>query len=148
MNRQYFILLKNSTSMMWTSLTFIPETSAHVLFVYVLSSRNLLPSIRATVRSLYSLPGFPLTVGLSFFSLYMNNTAKSTTFCATRVVERIVVTHFLNPVVGFASDTSRLGGCSGRLESSICCNRSEDSNQNRHVICFVSVCHTHEPHDD
>lgn len=31
--RQYFILLRNSTSMMWTSPTTIPETSAQVLLV-------------------------------------------------------------------------------------------------------------------
>jgi|TARA_R110002003_G_scaffold61_2_gene5539 hypothetical protein len=68
-NRLYRMLLKNSTSMMCTSCTEIPETSAHVLFVYVLSSRNLLPSIRATVNKRYSLPGFPLTVGLVSFSL-------------------------------------------------------------------------------
>jgi hypothetical protein len=68
-NRLYLMLLKNSTSMMCTSCTEMPETSAHVLFVYVLSSRNLLPSIRATVSSLYSLPGLPLTVGLVNFSL-------------------------------------------------------------------------------
>lgn len=36
----YRILLRNSTSMMWISCTDIPETSAHVLFVYVLSSRT------------------------------------------------------------------------------------------------------------
>jgi hypothetical protein len=61
------MLLRNSTSIMWTSATLMPDTSAQVLFVYVLSSKNLLPSIKATVRSLYSLPGFPLTAGFSFF---------------------------------------------------------------------------------
>lgn len=63
------MLLRNSTSMICTSATLMPETSAQVLFVYVLSSRNLLPSIKATVSSLYSLPGFPRTVGFSFLSL-------------------------------------------------------------------------------
>jgi hypothetical protein len=68
-NRLYRMLLRNSTSMMCTSCTEMPDTSAHVLFVYVLSSRNLLPSMRATVSRRYSLPGFPLTVGLVCFSL-------------------------------------------------------------------------------
>ena len=68
-NRLYRMLLKNSTSIMCTSCTEMPDTSAHVLFVYVLSSRNLLPSMRATVRRRYSLPGFPLTVGLVSFNL-------------------------------------------------------------------------------
>lgn len=34
------MLLKNSTSIMWISCTDIPETSAQVLFVYVLSSKT------------------------------------------------------------------------------------------------------------
>lgn len=38
--RLYLMLLKNSTSMTWISVTDMPETSAHVLFVYVLSSRT------------------------------------------------------------------------------------------------------------
>jgi hypothetical protein len=67
--RLYRMLLRNSTSIMCTSCTEIPETSAHVLFVYVLSSKNLLPSIRATVSNRYSLPGLPFTVGLVSFSL-------------------------------------------------------------------------------
>lgn len=36
----YLMLLKNSTSMMWISCTEMPDTSAHVLLVYVLSSRT------------------------------------------------------------------------------------------------------------
>lgn len=69
MKRLYFILLKNSTSMICTSPTLIPDTSAQVLLVYVLSSKNLLPSMSATVSNRYSLPGFPLTFGFSFFNL-------------------------------------------------------------------------------
>ena len=129
------MLLRNSTSMMWTSFTLIPDTSAQVLFVYVLSSRNLLPSINATVSNRYSLPGLPRTVGLSFFSRWMKSRARSTTFWATSVVDRMVVTHFMNPVVGFASGTSCLKVCIGELESSTCCSTSHDSNQNKHVIC-------------
>lgn len=63
------MLLRNSTSIMCTSCTEMPDTSAHVLLVYVLSSRNLLPNMSATVSSRYSLPGLPLTVGLVSFSL-------------------------------------------------------------------------------
>jgi len=63
------MLLRNSTSMMCTSWTEMPETSAHVLLVYVLSSKNLFPSISATVSRRYSLPGFPLTVGFVSFNL-------------------------------------------------------------------------------
>ena len=37
----YLMLLKNSTSMMWISCTEMPDTSAHVLLVYVLSSRTV-----------------------------------------------------------------------------------------------------------
>ena len=32
-NKQYFMLLRNSTSIIWTSFTLMPETSAHVLLV-------------------------------------------------------------------------------------------------------------------
>jgi hypothetical protein len=119
---------------MWTSATLIPDTSAQVLFVYVLSSRNLLPSIRATVNNLYSLPGLPLTAGLSFFKRYTNSRARRTTFCATSVVDNIVVTHLRKPVVGVASLHSFLGGCNVIGEFSISSSRSDDSNQKRHVI--------------
>jgi len=119
---------------MWTSATLIPETSAQVLFVYVLSSRNLLPNIKATVNSLYSLPGLPLTAGLSFFKRCTNSRARRTTFCATSVVDNIVVTHLRKPVVGVASLHSFLDGCKVICEFSISSSRSDDSNQNRHVI--------------
>lgn len=69
----------------------MPDTSAQVLLVYVLSSKtigqvsscqnpsiqysqpslfhlHLLPNINATVSSLYSLPGRPLTDGFVIFS--------------------------------------------------------------------------------
>lgn len=138
--RLYFMLLRNSTSMMWTSATLIPDTSAQVLFVYVLSSRNLLPNIRATVKSLYSLPGLPLTAGLSFFKRYTNRRARRTTFWATSVVDNIVVTHLRKPVVGVASLHNFLEGCNVIGEFSISSSRSDDSNQNRHVIWhFVSM---------
>lgn len=39
--RLYRTLLRNSTSMMWISCTEIPDTSAQVLLVYVLSSRTI-----------------------------------------------------------------------------------------------------------
>ena len=74
------MLLRNSTSIICTSPTFMPDTSAHVLFVYVLSSKNLLPSISATVRRRYSLPGFPFTAGLSSLSRWTKSRARSTTF--------------------------------------------------------------------
>ena len=48
----------------------------------------------------------------------MKRRASSTTFCATSVVERIVVTHFLNPVEGLASGTRCRGGSIEVLESS------------------------------
>ena len=74
------MLLRNSTSMTWISLTSNCETSAQVLLVYVLSSKtttvstcfprttkldhlHLLPSMRAITNSLHSLPPFPLTCG-------------------------------------------------------------------------------------
>jgi len=132
------MLLRNSTSIMWTSATLIPDTSAQVLFVYVLSSKNLLPNIRATVKSLYSLPGLPLTAGLSFFKRCTNSRARSTTFWATSVVDNIVVTHLRKPVVGVASLHSFLVGCNVIGEFSISSSKSDDSNQNRHVISAAS----------
>ena len=104
-NRLYFMLLRNSTSMSWTSMTEMPETSAQVLLVYVLSSRNLLPSMSATVSRRYSLPSLPLTDGFCFFRRYMKSKASNITFWATCVVESIVVTHLRKPVEGTASDT-------------------------------------------
>jgi hypothetical protein len=41
---------------------------------------HLLPSIKATVRSLYSLPLLPSTVGLIVLSRYMNKSANKMTF--------------------------------------------------------------------
>lgn len=49
-----------------------------------------------------------------------------------------MVTHLRKPVVGVASLTNFLGGCKGIGESSICCRRSDDSNQKRHVISAAS----------
>lgn len=65
---------------MCTSCTEMPETSAHVLLVYVLSSKNLLPSISATVSSRYSLPGLPLTLGLVCLSFHTKSRARRMTF--------------------------------------------------------------------
>ena len=42
----YLMLLKNSTSIMWISCTEMPDTSAHVLLVYVLSSRTVYVSLQ------------------------------------------------------------------------------------------------------
>ena len=57
------------------------------------------------------------------------------TFCETWVIERIVVTHFLKPVVGIASVGNWvLGIGGGRLVSSTRDNSLEPSNQNRQVI--------------
>jgi len=137
--RLYRMLLRNSTSMMCTSCTEMPETSAHVLFVYVLSSRNLLPSMRATVRRRYSLPGLPLTVGLVCFSLYMNSNAKRMTFWATCVVVKMVATHFRNPVVGCASGTRGCMGWRGDEVSTTCWSVEALSNQKRHVTYQVST---------
>ena len=64
----------------------------------------------------------------------MKRRASSTTFCATSVVERMVVTHFLNPVDGLASETNNRGGSIDVFESSTRCRTSDSSNQNKHVI--------------
>ena len=136
--RLYLMLLKNSTSITWTSCTEMPDTSAQVLFVYVLSSKNLFPNIRATVNKRYSLPGLPLTVGFVSFNRYMKSNAKRITFCATCVVVRIVVTHFLKPVVGMSSGERGCKVILGEVPSTTCLRTVELSNQKRHVTCHVS----------
>ena len=56
------------------------------------------------------------------------------------VVDNIVVTHLRKPVVGVASLHNFLEGCNVIGEFSISSSRSDDSNQNRHVIWhFVSM---------
>jgi hypothetical protein len=55
------------------------------------------------------------------------------TFCATCVVVRMVVTHFLKPVVGIASGTRAWIGSRGELVSRICLSVVELSNQKRQV---------------
>lgn len=104
------------------------------LRTYGWQSPHLFPNIRATVSSLYSLPSFPFTPGLSLFNRYMNIKAKRMTFCVTWVVERIVVTHFRNPNVGMASGTSGVAGIGAVLDSSTRWRLKDDSNQNRQVI--------------
>lgn len=59
------------------------------------------------------------------------------TFCVTWVVERIVTTHFLNPLDGMASSRNRLiepGGKGPSPTFSAFLRVSVDSNQNRQVI--------------
>lgn len=56
------------------------------------------------------------------------------TFCATWVVDRIVVTHFLNPVVGLVSGHKSCGTEIAESESSAKSRTAELSNQNRQVI--------------
>ena len=65
----------------------------------------------------------------------MNMRARRMTFCDTCVMERIVVTHFRNPVVGVASvGSGALGIGGGRLVSSTKDRSLEPSNQNKQVI--------------
>ena len=63
----------------------------------------------------------------------MNMRASRVTFCATCVVERMVVTHFRKPVEGTASCARDVGGTVGYLLSWIWERVVEASNQNRHV---------------
>jgi hypothetical protein len=65
------------------------------------------------------------------------------TFCATWVVVRMVVTHFLKPVVGIASGTRACMGSRGELVSKTCLSVVELSNQNRQVTWRESVCKLH-----
>src|SRR4051812_17822940 len=97
-------------------------------------SLHLFPNIRATVKSLYSLPARPLTAGFIVFSRYMNSNANNITFCVTCVVERMVTTHFLNPLEGTASSLSLFTGDEDGDNFSAFCNVSVGSNQNKHVI--------------
>lgn len=64
----------------------------------------------------------------------MNKSASRMTFGVTWVVERIVATHFLNPVDGIASGVSAATARGIDLDPSICCRRLEFSNQKRQVI--------------
>lgn len=56
------------------------------------------------------------------------------TFCVTCVVERIVTTHFRNPLEGTASSLSRFTGDDDGDNFSAFCRVSVDSNQKKHVI--------------
>jgi len=98
---------------------------------------HLFPSINATVRSLYSLPALPFTVGFSVFSLYMNSNASKMTFCVTCVVDKIVTTHFRNETVGIASGTRRLTGDEALVHSLARRRVAVDSNQNKQVIYYI-----------
>jgi hypothetical protein len=94
---------------------------------------HLFPSINATVKSLYSLPALPFTVGLSVLSRYMNMSAKRMTFGVTCVVDNIVRTHFLNVAVGMASGAIRSTGEELGVQFSAFRRVSVVSNQKRQV---------------
>ena len=64
----------------------------------------------------------------------MNSSASRMTFCVTCVVDRIVTTHFLNPLEGSASALSLFTGDELDDKFSALLSVSIDSNQNRHVI--------------
>ena len=64
----------------------------------------------------------------------MNIKASKMTFCVTCVVDRIVVTHLRNPMLGIASDMSGVVGIGVVLDSSTRWRMMDDSNKKRHVI--------------
>ena len=64
----------------------------------------------------------------------MNRSANNMTFWETCVVERIVTTHFLNPLDGRASSLSRFIGEEDGDNPSAFRSVSVDSNQNKEVI--------------
>lgn len=101
---------------------------------------HLFPNINATVKSLYSLPALPLTVGFRVFSRYMNKSARRITFCVTCVVDKIVTTHFRNASVGMASGASRSTRDEFGAQFSAFRRVSVVSNQKRQVNwCEVSI---------
>lgn len=61
------------------------------------------------------------------------------TFCVTCVVERIVVTHFMNPVAGYASGMNRVEVKGENSAFSILETVVDDSNQKRQVSWFTHV---------
>jgi hypothetical protein len=63
----------------------------------------------------------------------MKSNASKMTFCVTCVVDKIVTTHFRNPLEGRASSRSRFTGADGD-NSSAWVRVSVDSNQNKQVI--------------
>ncbi len=63
----------------------------------------------------------------------MKSNASKITFRVTCVVDKIVTTHFLNPLEGRASSRSRFTGVTGG-DSSAWVRVSVDSNQNKQVI--------------
>ena len=64
----------------------------------------------------------------------MNIKARRITLGDTCVIDKIVVTHFRNPVVGMASGMSGvIGLVEGALSSSTACRVTEASNQKRQV---------------
>lgn len=64
----------------------------------------------------------------------MNIKASKMTFCVTCVVDKIVVTHLRNPMVGIASDIRGVVGIGVMVDSSTRWRMIDDSNQKRHVI--------------
>ena len=93
---------------------------------------RLFPNINATVKSLYSLPALPLTVGLSVFNRYMNKRARRMTFGVTCVVDMIVAPTS-RPPVGIASRANRWIGDEFGVQSSAFRSVSVVSNQKRQV---------------
>lgn len=63
----------------------------------------------------------------------MKRSARRMTFWVTCVVERIVVTHFMKPVAGYASGMNRVEMNGERSAFSILDTVVEDSNQKRQV---------------
>lgn len=66
----------------------------------------------------------------------MNIKANRMTFWDTCVIDKIVVTHLRNPVVGIASGTRGVIGPGNFGSSSTMCRVKEDSNQKKQVICY------------
>ena len=68
------------------------------------------------------------------------------TFLDTKVVVRMVVTHFRNPIEGVASGRRLLSTNDTSGISSARRNVAADSNQNKHVICVEDQYLTHILH--
>lgn len=84
---------KNSTSIAEISASGNRVTSAHVLLVYVLSSRNLFASTSATLKTRYSLLGQPtMDRGDTFFSRRMYSSARETAVAGSWVCRITLLT--------------------------------------------------------
>ena len=96
-----------------------------------------MPSMRATVKRRYWLPGRPWTVGLRRLRRWTKSRASSTTFCDTCVVDSTVATQRMKSTgdtAWRASGRSGDDGDAGGLDSAIELRSSVDSNQKKHVI--------------